>query len=381
MKLAVVTPRYGREVAGGAENAARLLASQLAARSDWAVEALTTCARDATTWADAYRAGTESIDGVTVHRFPVTGTRAPDFDTATDLVVRRGRQVTDGELQTWLTKQGPISPRLLDAIASTDADVVAFHPYLYHPTVAGVPLVGSRAVLHPAAHDEPMLALPLYRSLFGAAHGLAYWSVAEQELVERRFRVASAPSVVVGLGVEAGTGSWQHDRPFLLCLGRVDDGKGSRLLAELFVRYKERRPSDLQLVFAGPVVHAPPAHRDIVVLGAVDEATKWGLLRDAHAMVSPSAFESFSIVVMEAWSVGTPVLVNARCPVTVDHVHRSGGGLVFGSYPEFEVELDRLTDEVGAALGAAGQAYVERHYQWPDVITRYAGFLDKVASS
>src|SRR5207253_8957229 len=136
--------------------------------------------------------------------------------------------------------------------------------------------------------------------------------------------VAATPSAVVGLGVEAGVGEAVDldGRPYVLCLGRVDDGKGARLLAECFIRYHERRDGDLRLVFAGPVVHPPPEHPDIVVLGPVDESTKWGLLRGALALVSPSAFESFSIVVLEAWSVGTPVLVNARCPVTVDHARR-----------------------------------------------------------
>ena len=104
-----------------------------------------------------------------------------------------------------------------------------------------------------------------------------------------------------------------------LCLGRVDDGKGARLLAECFTQYKARRGGDLRLVFAGPIVNELPAHPDIVMAGAVAEDVKWGLLRGALALVSPSVFESFSIVLMEAWAVGTPALVNSRCAVTLDH--------------------------------------------------------------
>ena len=116
--------------------------------------------------------------------------------------------------------------------------------------------------------------------------------------------------------------------------------------------------------------------------GAVDEAVKWGLLRGALALVSPSAFESFSIVLMEAWSVGTPALVNSRCAVTLDHVRRSGGGLAFGSYAELEVELDRLaaSPSLRAALGRAGQRFVDGHYRWTDVIDRYATFVQAVGA-
>ena len=116
--------------------------------------------------------------------------------------------------------------------------------------------------------------------------------------------------------------------------------------------------------------------------GAVDETVKWGLLRGAIALVSPSAFESFSIVLMEAWSVGTPALVNSRCAVTLDHVRRSGGGLAFGSYAEFEVELDRMAGSatLRAALGRAGQSFVDGRYRWTDVIDRYASFVQAVGA-
>jgi glycosyltransferase involved in cell wall biosynthesis len=119
-----------------------------------------------------------------------------------------------------------------------------------------------------------------------------------------------------------------------------------------------------------------------VLAGHVDEATKWGLLRGALALVSPSAFESFSIVCMEAWSVGTPALVNARCPVTEYHAQRSGGGIAFASYAEFEVVLDHIAADakLRALMGNAGRAYVESHYRWDDVIARYASFLAGVAA-
>jgi glycosyltransferase involved in cell wall biosynthesis len=245
-------------------------------------------------------------------------------------------------------------------------------------------------VLHPATHDEAVVKLPLYRDVFTGAGGLAYWSDPERRLTERLFPVAGKPELVVGLGVEPGTGDSAmaraalglDDRPFVLCLGRVDDGKGVRVLAECFAAYKARRPGPLALLFAGPVVHAPPAHPDIVVAGVVAESVKWGLLRGTVALISPSAFESFSIVLMEAWVVGTPALVNDRCAVTREHALRSGGGLTFADYAEFEVALDRVSDGTGfgAALGEAGRRHVERHFRWPEVLDRYDAFLRRAAT-
>ena len=103
-------------------------------------------------------------------------------------------------------------------------------------------------------------------------------------------------------------------------------------------------------------------------------------MRDALVAVSPSALESFSLVVVEAWVDRVPVLVNGACGPTREHAERSGGGLWFTSYPEFEAVLHRMvTDPVlRSALGALGRAYVDGHFQWPVLIARYDRFLTSV---
>ena len=64
-------------------------------------------------------------------------------------------------------------------------------------------------------------------------------------------------------------------------------------------------------------------------------------------MVNPSAYESFSLVLLESWSLGVPVLVNASCAATMEHCERSGGGLWFESYRSFEVTVERLVADGG----------------------------------
>jgi glycosyltransferase involved in cell wall biosynthesis len=154
------------------------------------------------------------------------------------------------------------------------------------------------------------------------------------------------------------------------------------MLAEYFARYKERHPGDLALAFVGPVSDKAPDHPDMIVTGTVSEADKWDLLTGAQVMISPSAYESFSLVLLEAWTLGVPVLVNASCAATMEHCRRSGGGLWFESYRSFEATIDRLVGdaELRAALGEAGGRYTERHYTWPSILDRYAGFLHEVVS-
>ncbi|MFN8035224.1 MAG: glycosyltransferase family 4 protein [Acidimicrobiia bacterium] len=386
MKVAFVTPRYGDEVVGGAELGARMVAERLVALRGWEVEVLTTCALQATTWADHYPAGASELRGVTVRRFPTTGRRAADFDEFSSRILHAPGDVSPADEQRWIEKQGPVAPELIDAIRASDAERLLFYPYLYHPTVCGLLEARERAVLHPAAHDELPIRLPVFRRVFGAARGLVYHTEAERHLVESLFPVAHHRAIVLGLGSDPEPGEADtaraamglDERPYLVCVGRVDEGKGTATLARFFAEYKRRHPGPLRLVFVGPVVHRPAGSGDVVVTGSVDEGTKWGLLRGATALVSPSAYESFSLVVLEAWNAGLPVIVNGRCEATREHVLRSGGGLLFEDYLGFEVAVERLTGDAALRGGLAlrGGAYVESRYRWAHLIDRYARFLE-----
>ena len=61
---------------------------------------------------------------------------------------------------------------------------------------------GSPTVLHPAAHDEPALHLPVFADVFDAADGLVFQTTAERHLVEGTFAVATHRQLLLGLGVD-----------------------------------------------------------------------------------------------------------------------------------------------------------------------------------
>ena len=387
MKHAFVVPRYGRDVHGGAEQGARLLAEHLVSELGWQVEIFTTCARDARTWADHYPAGTTEEGGVVVHRFPVDSGRAVDFDERSTPLLRDPRGVPPRAQEDWLRWQGPVCTRAVDAALASDAVRIAGYPYLYSPIIDVVRRAGARSVLHPAAHDEAPLYLSVFDEVFGATGGLVLHTEAEARLVARRFpETIATPQIVLGLGVDdpveadplvARTRLGLGDRPYLVCVGRVDRSKGTDLLARYFLEYKRRNPGPLALVLLGQVVDAPPASPDIITPGLVDEELKWSAMRGADLLVSPSANESFSLVLLEAWLAGTPVLVNGACGATVEHCRFSGGGLWFRGYAEFEVSLDRLLGDarLRSSLAAAGARYVDDRFRWPVLVRRYAAFL------
>jgi glycosyltransferase involved in cell wall biosynthesis len=388
MKVVFVTPRYDPAAIGGAESAARHLAEHLATEPGFEVAAYSTCALDHITWENELPAGESVMHGVTLSRFRVAEERRVEFFKFDDRLRRSPRRVSWEQSEQWLDLNGPNVPDLLAALREGDADVAVFSPYLFAVTVSGIRAARMPTVLHSAAHDEPPLYFPSIGDAFERADALCYYTAAERRLVQRIHRVAEKPQIVLGIGlgdpVEGGRAGGEllglGERPYLISLGRVDDHKGSAMLDTFFRRYKQRRPGPLALAHVGPVTSDIEPHPDVVVTGTVDEPTKWDLLRDATAAVSPSALESFSLAIMEAWQQGVPVVVNALCEPTRDHCAHSGGGLWFGSYREFEVVMDRLSADATLRrwLGANGRAYVQEHYQWPALTARYARFLESV---
>jgi glycosyltransferase involved in cell wall biosynthesis len=116
-----------------------------------------------------------------------------------------------------------------------------------------------------------------------------------------------------------------------------------------------------------------PSHPDIVVLGFLEEEEKLQILAAAQLLIMPSAYESLSIVVLEAWSLGVPVLVNGKCAVLSGQCRRSGGGLAYSDYEEFKRALIHLANNpsFGRELGEQGRRFVRENYAWSQVERKY----------
>ena len=156
-------------------------------------------------------------------------------------------------------------------------------------------------------------------------------------------------------------------------------GKGAHELVKRFAVMRERRGGG-KLILAGPVIDEVPESEGVVCVGSVSEEHKFGLLAAADVLINPSTLESFSIVVLEAWLAGTPVLVNGWCGPTREHCELSGGGLWYTGFADFDAVLSRLVDDVDlrTRLGRAGRAYVSEFYSWPAVRHRYQAFLARI---
>ena len=394
MRLLFVVQRYGPEVFGGAEVFSREFATRMAGRGH-DVDVVTSCAVSYVDWANVYEPGTSDLAGVTVHRLPVDRPRDNDLFNALNVRVNAGLRPTPLHLQrAWMDLQGPHIPELpawLEAHAG-DYDAAVFYTYLYWSTWAGLAAAGRHVptVLHPTAHDEPPLYLAIYDLMFRLPTAMGYLTPEEAALVGERFRIRR-PSVTTGVGIDLSLrgdeASFREtyglgDAPYLLYVGRLDPHKGTEELAEFFTAYKARRPGPLKLVFMGAPIRPIEPHEDIVVTGFVDESVKQDGLAGCEALMMPSYFESFSIVLIEAWVHGKPAFVQGNCDVLDGQARRSGGALPYRTYGEFEEGLDLLLgdDDLRDALGSAGRRYAEEHYDWDVVLGRYEQFLVSVTS-
>lgn len=170
---------------------------------------------------------------------------------------------------------------------------------------------------------------------------------------------------------------------FLLFFGRKEEGKNLPLLLEGFAACTQAGRG-LSLVVAGDGTLPPEARRPGVIdLPRLSEEDKRAACAAALALCQPSTNESFSIVLMESWLEGTPVLVHADCPVTRRHARVSGGGLWFRGRRELVACAEWLLGhrEEARAMGAAGRRYVLEEYSWPAVARRFEQAVDRLLPS
>ena len=412
MKIGFVIQRYGTEILGGSEYHCRLIAERLAARHQ--VEVLTTCARDYVTWQNEYPEGPDRIRGVTVRRFPNARTRdIESFNKYSDWLF--GTLHTRDDEMEWLAQQGPWCPALLDYLSRHHAsyDALVFFTYLYAPTVLGLRIDPARSILVPTAHDEPAIHLSIYRDVFSLPTAIAYNTEVERRFLAAAFPIRAAAEETIGCGVdlpqhhayprhatadppkadEGGSeapgeparpaspltarGAMFRRRhrlhgPFALYGGRIEKGKGCEELIEYFSAYVQEG-GEASLVLMGAKMMPLPEEPFINFAGLLSEREHLQALEAATVVVVPSPYESLSLLALEAFAVGTPVLANARSEVLVDHCLRSNAGLFYADRDEFAACLQLLVadDRLRAAMGQNGRDYVRRSYRWDVVLGKY----------
>ena len=274
--------------------------------------------------------------------------------------------------------------------------MLIFFTYLYAPTVLGTAIAPQKTLLVPTAHDEPAIHLGIYKEMFSLPAAIAYNTESERRFLTTHFSIRAIEEETVGCGVElpqaqqyprarpvtpdeeeddspsfrphlAQRGAVFRRRhrlhgPIALYGGRIDPGKGCEELIEYFSEYVHEA-GDASLVLMGVKLMPLPEEPFIRFAGRLSDQERMQALEAATVVVVPSPYESLSLLALEAFAMGTPILANARSEVLVDHCLKSNAGLFYADRYEFSECLRLLVADhrLRASMGANGRDYIRQY--------------------
>jgi glycosyltransferase involved in cell wall biosynthesis len=175
------------------------------------------------------------------------------------------------------------------------------------------------------------------------------------------------------------------DRPYLAAAGRLVKMKGFQSLIPL-MRYLPE--VDLRIAGTGPY---EPALREMATdlpnvrfEGLMGGPALARLFRNARAVVVPSLFpETFGYVVLEAFAVGTPVVVHEDGGALYETGCLSGGGLGYRNDGELLTALRRMVHDQALHDELAARGFAMRMGPWSESehLDEYLTLIGQVRSA
>ena len=397
-KIGFVIPWYADGIPGGAEMELREVAGHLHS-AGVPLEILTTCVKEfGSDWSrNYYKEGLDkTVNGITIRRFKARKRDTAAFDAVNAKLMSR-TPVTPEEEDVFLSEMVN-SPDLYEYMSAhtEEYSLFVFIPYMFGTTYNGAKLLPHKSVLIPCFHDEAYAYMSRFKELFPQTAGMVFNARPESELAERLygFSKSGTRTIVMGIGMDtdivpdpaAFREKFGIKEQFILYAGRKDEGKNVHTLVKYFAEYLRRHEdTDLRLVLIGGGEIALPQELvrsgRIVDLGFVDRQDKYNAQGAAEFLCQPSKNESFSLVIMESWLCGRPVLVHEDCAVTRNFASESNGGLYFGNYFEFEGCTDYIISNKNTAwkMGSNGRDYVRKNFDWDVIVDKYKRFFEEIS--
>lgn len=186
--------------------------------------------------------------------------------------------------------------------------------------------------------------------------------------------------------VPAGTGdiaASPHDRPFFLFVGRLEKIKG---LDDVIPSFSGTDGPDL--LIAGDGEYAASLHAlahdmpRVHFLGRVPSEKLSSYYTHALALIVPSVcFETFGIILIEAFRQGTPVIARRLGPFP-EIVDEAGAGLLFETRVELEAAMREMAEfpDRRATLARAGRVAFSEHWSEEAVMPQYLDLIRRMAS-
>jgi len=172
-----------------------------------------------------------------------------------------------------------------------------------------------------------------------------------------------------------------HSRPYFLFVGRLERIKG---LDEVIPVFRDDGPADLLVAGTGehePLLRSQAAGMARVrFLGRLSPEDLRRYYAQALALIVPSVcYETFGIIIIEAFRQGTPVIARRIGPFP--ELIERGGGLLFSTNAELARAMDQLERDsaLRQRLGSQGRQAFADHWQEQVVVPRYLDVVRGVA--
>jgi glycosyltransferase involved in cell wall biosynthesis len=408
-KIALVIQRFGSGINGGAEVHASQIAERLSLNHDLTV--LTSCAKNYDSWLPVFHEGETFENGIRILRFNHPRRGLPPIQNFKYRILKSiltalrplgvnnykksNRWIASMRLEMdelYIRRQGPYTPELIQYIKSEreNYDCFIFFTYLYYPTVFGIQEVPEKSILIPMIHDEPAVYRSIFEKVIHSSRFIFFNTEAEKTFAEKRFNLSEIDNKIVATGIntpnisnDAGVlEKYKIHTPFIMYLGRIEEGKGCKKLIEWHADFCEKEPTAPGLLMVGQNIMKEDIRGRAVFTGFISEFDKNELLAQCKAIVVPSEYESLSLCLLEAFALGKPGIVNGKCQVLKAHIELGNAGWTFEGKTEFENCLRELVQnpEKAVKYGNNGRNYVTVNYNWDSIMHSYQNAIDQLTS-
>ncbi|MCB1192536.1 MAG: glycosyltransferase family 4 protein [Leptospiraceae bacterium] len=260
---------------------------------------------------------------------------------------------------------------------------------MYYTTVFALPLVKNKSICLPTLHEEIPAYFSIYKKLFTNEITYCFNTPEELKLFQKIYGFYPSKLSVIGMNISIPNNVGEHrgsplqpmdfvgadhcvcpendiaeTAPYVLYIGRLDVGKKVYELIDFFLEWKNKTVNDVCLLIMGAKPTNFHSKQDVVFTGYVSDTLKYSYIQNSLFLINSSPLESFSIVIMEAWSLKKAVLVNGDSIVLKRHCERSQGGLYYTCQKSFFATMNFLMDNptIREEMGKNGQKYVEMNY-------------------
>lgn len=396
-KIAIVTPWFGKELKGGAEQLSWQIAQRFNKCSEIDVEVLTTCSKSfLENWfANYYDEGLDEEEKIKVRRFKVNTKQPIHFGRLNETIINHDLSKNYSPVsvhdENLFINENINSDNLVKYLKSNkdNYDAFIFLPFLYGVIVNSIEVVKEKVIIQPCLHDEGYAYLNHIRKNFLDSKRILFNSSGEFEIAKKIYGPSIlSKSRIIGSGIELEEEKFDKiynplvEGDYLFFIGRRDKTKNTYYLIDVFTQYVRKTGKKIKLVLAG--VGELPQNLDdcIVDLGLVSEEEKYNLISNCKAMINPSENESFSRIIYEAWFALKPVIVNKKCLATYLALKESGNsGWAFDSKENlFEIfdELLMLSKDELKSLSQKGKKYTQFITTWDNIISRYIDVFNEI---